>query len=188
MNPAMKGVVFTELLDWIERRHGVLVLDEVLLDAELGHGGAYTSAGSYDWREFAAIVRVAAARTDTAVPELLRAFGRDLFGVFARRFPGLLGAAPTAFDVLLGVEECIHREVRKLHPENELPLFHAERTPTGLVLEYSSSRPFADLALGLLEGCLAHFDTEADVQVSGDERRRRFCITQKEEGACRATR
>lgn len=173
----MKGVVFCELLDWIERCHGVEGLDEVLLDAELPHGGAYTTSGAYDAAEFEAIVRAFAGRTGAGPDEVLRAYGRHLFGAFARNLPDLLGDRSGALDVLEHVQSCIHPEVAKLYPEAELPSFEIEPLGNGIALEYRSTRPLAELARGLIEGCLAHFGEQGSVQVRGDAKRCRFEVT-----------
>ena len=51
-----------------------------------------------------------------------------------------------------------HGEVRKLYPDAELPTFTCDTsTPGRLTMLYRSSRPFADLAEGLIAGCVAHF-------------------------------
>jgi len=56
-------------------------------------------------------------------------------------------------------------EVRKLYPDAELPRFQASRRADGgLNLLYLSSRHFADLAEGLIEGCAEHFKQPLMVQ------------------------
>jgi len=173
----MKGVVFSELVDWIEQCHGVDVVDEVLLDAELPHGGAYTTAGTYDWREISAIVGSLATRVGTGSEEVLRCYGRYLFPVFAERFAALIGSATNPFDLLAGIGSHIEQEVAKLYSDSELPQFDVARTPQGLVLDYRSTRPFASLAHGLIEGCFDHFGVEAEVEMSGAGENRRFHVT-----------
>lgn len=172
----MKGVVFSELVDWIEQNHGVEVVDEVLLDAELPHGGAYTSAGSYDWREVLAITGVLAGRLGSSVDDVLRSYGRDLFPVFAERFADLVGSAKDPFELMADIGAHIEHEVVKLYVDPELPKFRAERTPQGMVVHYESTRPFAGLAHGLIEGCCRHFGVAADVRMSGQGTSRRFDV------------
>ena len=184
----MKGVVFSELVDWIEQRYGVEIVDEVLLDAELPHGGAYTTAGTYDWREVHAIVTALAERIDSTVDDVLRSYGRHLFPVFAARFAGIVGSATNPFDLLAGIGAHIEDEVVKLYADSELPRFRIERTSTCLVLDYESQRPFASLAHGMIEGCFLHFGADADVKMSGGDNRRRFEIHGATEATCPATR
>jgi hypothetical protein len=183
----MKGVVFSELVDWIEQRYGVEVVDEVLLDAELPHGGAYTTAGTYDWREVDKITGALAARLGCTADAVLRDFGSHLFPAFAQRFADMVGSATHPFDLLAAIGAHIEQEVVKLYVDTELPRFRAVRTPTGLVLDYESSRPFASLAQGMIEGCCRHFGVAADVSMTGEGHRRRFEITVAAEGTCHAT-
>lgn len=186
MTQRMKGVVFTELLDWIEQHHGVVLLDEVLLDAGLPHGGAYTQAGSYDCRELVAILDVAGRQLGQDRTTLLRSYGRHLFGVLAQQYPDFLAKAQNAFDFLTQIESFIHPEVAKLHHDAELPRFRIESLPNGITLEYGSVRPTAPLAHGLIEGCLEHFETAADIELRSEGERHRFLIT-RPEVACRET-
>jgi hypothetical protein len=55
----------------------------------------------------------------------------------------------------------VHTEVRKLYPTAQLPSFDVRQEGDTLVLHYRSSRPFADLAHGLIEGCIEHFADHA---------------------------
>ena len=42
----MKGLIFNELLDFVERHAGSTMLEEVLEEADLASGGAYTAVGN----------------------------------------------------------------------------------------------------------------------------------------------
>jgi hypothetical protein len=77
---------------------------------------------------------------------------------FASTYPHCLAGAKSSFDLLQGLDNVIHREVRKLYPDAELPRFEvAERTPLRMILIYASARHFADLAEGLIRACGRHF-------------------------------
>ena len=55
------------------------------------------------------------------------------------------------------VETYIHDEVRKLYPDAELPRFDCQHEQGEFVMIYRSSRPFADLAHGLVIAAVKHF-------------------------------
>jgi hypothetical protein len=60
----------------------------------------------------------------------------------------------------------VHVEVRKLYPDAELPTFDTSRTDDNtMVMVYRSTRPFADLARGLIEGCIVHYGEPVDVHM-----------------------
>ena len=89
----MKGVVFTEFLDMVEQRFSPDMVDDIIEDANLPSGGAYTAVGTYPHDEMVALVVALSARSGAAVPDLLRAFGEYLFGRFVQGYPGHFSAA-----------------------------------------------------------------------------------------------
>jgi hypothetical protein len=159
----MKGMMFTELGEWVERRWSADVLDDIIDACDLPSGGAYTAVGTYDHTEMVALVTALSEQVGTPVPDLVHAFGRDLFGVLATAHPAVLTDADSSFGLLARLEDHIHPEVRKLYPEAEVPRFDARPDGDVLVLDYHSSRPFADLAAGLIEGCAAWFGESIEV-------------------------
>ncbi len=97
------------------------------------------------------------------IPELVKAFGRYLFGRFVVLYPSFFAATPDAFDFL---ENHVHVEVRKLYPDAELPTFETVREGEHkLVMIYRSKHPFATLAAGLIEGCLSHYQVKAQTEM-----------------------
>ena len=91
------------------------------------------------------------------MPELFRSTGSTVRALRGR-YPHCLAGATSSFDLLQGLDNVIHREVRKLYPDAELPRFEvAERTPLRMILIYESARHFADLAEGLIRACGRHF-------------------------------
>jgi hypothetical protein len=179
----MKGVVFTEFLDMVEDRFSADMVDDIIDDANLPSGGAYTAVGTYPHEEIVALVVALSQRSGIAVPDLLKVYGEHLFGIFVRGYPAFFTGHTDAFDFLAGIEDIIHAEVRKLYPDAELPRFDVERRNNGkeLVLIYDSRRHFEDLAEGLMLGCVAHFggniDIRREVVGEGDARKERFILT-----------
>jgi len=160
----MKGVVFAEFLEMVEERYSLEVLDDVLQSADLPSGGVYTSVGTYPAEEMSSLVRELSRVTGETPPELLRAFGHQLFSRFARIYPHFVEAADSAFSFLETVETVIHVEVKKLYPEAELPVFDTTRDGDEcLTMVYRSPRRLSALAEGLMRGCADHFDEPIDV-------------------------
>jgi hypothetical protein len=179
---AMKGVVFTEFLEMVEARFSADMVDDIIDDAKLPHGGAYTAVGTYPHEEIVAMVVALSQRSGIAAGELLKVFGEHLFGRFVKGYPAFFDEATDAFTFLSGIEDIIHTEVRKLYPDAELPKFDVEHhDPKRLVLLYDSRRHFEDLADGLMRGCIAHFGGDVAIarETIGDGafRRERFTLT-----------
>ena len=161
----MKGIVFTEFLELVEREYSEELADQLITQTDPPSGGAYTAVGSYDHRELVKMIVALHRHTGRGVDELLNWFGKNLFEGLARGFPVFFEGKSTAFDVLQGIESVIHTEVRKLYPDAELPSFVVSRPVPGcLVMDYRSPRCMEDLAQGLIEACIARFGEPISVE------------------------
>jgi len=154
----MKGVVFTEFLEMVEETYSPEVVDEIIEGAELKSGGAYTAVGTYPHQEMIDLAGALSERTGELLPDLMQSFGHHLLGRFGQLYPEFFDGVSDTFAFLETLENHIHREVLKLYPEAELPRFDYVRPDDDtLILHYRSVRPFADLAEGLLHGCIEYW-------------------------------
>ena len=161
----MKGIIFTEFLEMIESGFSPALADHILSASDLQSGGVYTAVGTYDPQEMVQLVVQLSSTTGLAIPDLLRTFGKHLFGCFAVGYPHFFVGVDSAFAFLQNIEGYIHVEVRKLYPDAALPRFTYEAAdPQQLTMIYQSVRPFAALAEGLIMGCIEHFGEPIDVQ------------------------
>lgn len=149
-------MVFAELLEMVEARYSLDMVDAVLETA--GASGVYTSVGYYDDAELVALVGALASHTGTTAQTLLFAFGQYVFGRFLALYPSFFTHAVDASGFLQGLETHVHTEVRKLYENAHPPLFLWEPLGPGrYALEYRSQRALGDFAHGLLDACLAHY-------------------------------
>lgn len=158
----MKGIVFQELIEMMEEKLGPEETQTLLDRIQLQSHGAYTSTGTYNHEEIIKIVMELSALTKIEPKFLIQAFGDHLHKVFAKKFPSFF-AGKDLFSFINSIQEHIHVEVRKLYPDAELPEFKCQLTGEGdeLHLTYSSSRPFGDLAEGLLLASIKYFKEPA---------------------------
>jgi Haem-NO-binding len=161
----MKGIVFTEFLEMVEAKFGYETVDTILSMKPLPSEGVYSSVGTYSHTEM--VTLVVNLHEETKVPPtiLLETFGEYLFGSLFKAYGTMFSGLTNAFDMLSSIEKYIHVEVKKLYPDAELPTFIIEEhTPVKLVMLYQSERRMADLAVGLIRGCLKQFGEEATIQ------------------------
>ena len=52
----MKGLVFSQFTDMVEERFGPDLLERIISSCNLPSGGVYSSLGTYDFEEMAALV------------------------------------------------------------------------------------------------------------------------------------
>lgn len=149
----------------VEDQHGLDMVDELIEATLPASGGAYTSVGTYPMKELAAMVEELAQRLQVPVPDLLRAFGEYLFPKLAHGHPRVMEGVTDPFDLMETIEQHVHVEVRKLYDDARPPLFLTSREGRDhLTLTYHSERRLQDLAEGLILGCLAHFNVQAQVR------------------------
>jgi hypothetical protein len=177
----MKGVVFTTFLDLVETQFGDEVADRIIEESNLATGGAYTSVGTYDCDELIQMVVALSKHTDVPIPKLIFAFGQFLFKRFTETYPQLFSDADSAFDFLSKIHSYIHVEVKKLYPNAELPTIeHRFVDDHQMELVYKSSRPFADLAEGLIVATVEHFGEPITVvreDIGADGTQAKFHLT-----------
>ena len=162
----MKGVVFTEFLGLVEQKFSADMVDDIIDDANLPHGGAYTAVGTYPFPEMVALIVALSKRTGLEVPVLIHAFGQYLFGRFFVLYPAFINACSSTIELVSHIEHVIHTEVRKLYPDAELPSFEVEtHTAQRLSVVYRSPRCLADLAVGLIEGAVAHYGEQGQLHL-----------------------
>jgi hypothetical protein len=165
----MKGIVFTELLDMIGAIFGEKMVDDILDECELASGGAYTSAGTYDYKEMIAIVQALSARSGIPFKDLVHKYGYHLFSRFHDLMPQFFEKPEDAFAFLESIDQTIHVEVKKLYPDALLPKFTTDRPESNeLTMTYKSRCPFADFASGLIAGCINHFRENISIESKDD--------------------
>ena len=161
----MKGVIFTEFVEMVETRHSLRIADRMLDVA--ASGGAYTAVGDYDHRELHALVRSLAGQTGLTERSLRIEYGRYLFARLAKTYPNLVTPYSDCLSLLERVDDTVHAQVRKLYPDVHLPSFRTEKIGNdALRLTYQSDRGLADLAEGLIAGCIDYFEDDATLERS----------------------
>jgi Haem-NO-binding len=145
----MKGILFTDFVDFMERE----------LPAAAGEVGigAYSPLGSYPEDELLALVARASEAAGLPASDVLRRFGAHLFRTLATLYPVFVDGVGSALELLGGIETYVHGEVKKLYPDAEFPRFEVQASSEKLELVYRSRRPLADVAEGMIRGCIAWF-------------------------------
>lgn len=161
----MKGIVFTEFIEMAEEKFGMDTVERMIAGADLPNGGAYTAVGTYEHGDMMRMVQQLSTITGLGSSTLVQAFGQHLFGRFASGYPQFFAGLSSTFAFLPHVGSHIHHEVRKLYPDAELPTLDCKLlNPECMEMIYQSSRPFADLAEGLIRGCIGHFGEKLDLK------------------------
>lgn len=173
----MKGVIFTELVRFMEAVQSPAFADAVIEAAGVASGGAYTSVGDYPSGEALDLVAEASARSGVAAHDLCRLFGNHLYTRFQTLYPHIMINYTSADELLTHVGSHIHHEVCILYPDARPPHIEAAQTPEGLTLTYQSHRPMAAIAFGLIEQCMRHHEDSRTLEWSSSPDGRRATFT-----------
>ncbi|MCH2223416.1 MAG: heme NO-binding domain-containing protein [Crocinitomicaceae bacterium] len=161
----MKGVIFTEFLEMVEKEFGDEILEEVI--EESGLDGIYTSIGMYPKSDLLKMVSALSKRTKKEVSNIFQFFGLYLLESFTILYPSIFANTDTLFDFLEKAKELIRTEVRKIYPEAKLPNFETKRIDDKkFEIIYYSDLDLGELALGLIQGCLKQFKNEGQVKMT----------------------
>ncbi len=162
----MKGLVFTSLFEMVEEKWGDDMVDQLIDDVAPENDGAYTAVGKYPFEEFAAYVTALSKRMDLPFKDCAFAFGQWALPKFLTKVPEDHPEISGSWELIHAVHGVIHVEVIKLYPDAELPDFAIEAIDENACrLSYSSVRPLAHFAHGLLIGAVEHFKDGVNVEL-----------------------
>ncbi len=160
----MKGVIFNAVEEAVVRLYDEDTWDDLLDAAKLD--GHYTALGSYDDADLGALVGAACPMTGHEPHELIRVLGRHAFPHLADRYPELVDEATGTHDFLRRVNDIIHPEVLKLHPDAKPPSFEFEDLSDDVLrITYKSARKLGVLAEGLILGAGDRFGEHVEVTI-----------------------
>lgn len=158
----MKGIIFNMVEDAVVAEHGEVVWDKLL--AEAGVDGAYTALGDYPDAELVALVHAGSAALGVDTGDLTRHLGHAALLGLAERYPQFFAPHASVRPFLLTLNDVIHAEVRKLHPEAQPPDFWFDDSdPDTLVVHYRSRRRLCALAEGMIAGAATHYGQRAHI-------------------------
>lgn len=155
----MKGVVFIALNDMVEKRFGIDTWESILAQVAPECQGVYTSTEEYPDEDIIKFVSVISETLALPSSEITQTFGHYLFGELNRKYTLFSASCSTLFDFLGSIETVIHKEVKKLYINPNLPTLGCTVTDErNLLMRYHSPRKLCYLAEGLILGAAKHYD------------------------------
>ncbi len=160
----MKGIIFTEFLELVEEKFGLMMVDDIIEKSNLVSGGAYTAVGIYEFSEMLQLLQNLSKNTKLTIDDLLLVFSEHLFKALIKSHPNLVAHYKDPMNLLASIENHIHVEVQKLYPDAQLPTFEmVEKTPTKMVMIYKSDKALYVLGKGLMEETFKLFKVKGEI-------------------------
>jgi hypothetical protein len=148
----MHGLIFAELRKYTNGTLGHGSWPKLLEAAGVANK-VYMPLGVYPDHELAALVSTAATMTDRTVDETLEDFGEFIAPDLLELYGGLISRDWKTLDIIERTEETIHTVVRLRDSGADPPKLRSQRrTPTEVVITYSSPRRLCALAKGIVRG------------------------------------
>lgn len=160
----MKGIIFTEFLELVEEKFGLVMVDKIITESQLKSGAIYTSVGTYDFSEMLQLITHLSKNTKISKDDLLLLYSEHLFKALLRIHPNLVDHYKDPMDLLASIESHIHVEVQKIYPDAQLPIFELEnRNENQMTLIYKSDKALYMLAKGLMQEAFKLFKTLVEI-------------------------
>ena len=162
----MKGFIFTNFIEFVETNHGLEMVDEMITNCNLPSEGIYSSFSNYDFDELVSLLTYVSQKTNVNPEILLEKFGAFVFPYLIGKHSYIIEHFDNALDLIAGIENHIHIEVRKLYNDADLPTFRVvEKTTKKLTVIYNSSKGLTFFAIGLMKETLNHFNVNGSVSI-----------------------
>ncbi|WP_281558878.1 heme NO-binding domain-containing protein [Thalassomonas sp. RHCl1] len=160
----MQGSIYTALADMIVEQMGIEKWNDLLSQTRPASGGIYTSGEQYEDSELVNILVLLAEEKNIPLEKVVENFGRYLFKKLYDTSPVDVSKLDNLKDFLLAIDQVIHAEVKRLHPNAYLPKFEYEQnTPNTLTMYYSSKRKLCHASVGLILGAAKQFNEAIEI-------------------------
>lgn len=160
----MQGSIYTTFADMIIEKMGMEQWNELLEQTNPASKGIYTSGQQYDDSELINMVVALSEKTGVAPEKLVEAFGQYLFDNLYKSSPANIAHIDNLRDFLLAIDNVIHAEVKRVHPDSYLPKFEYENGKDGeLIMYYTSKRKLCHASVGLIFGASKQFKQEIKI-------------------------
>jgi hypothetical protein len=180
----VKGIIFTEFLELVEEKFGLVMVDKIINQSNLESNGVYTAVGTYEFSEMLQLISHLSENTDISVDDLLMVYSEHLFKALIKSHPNLVEHYKDPMDLLASIENHIHVEVKKIYPEAQLPTFELEeKTDTKMVMVYKSDKALYMLGKGLMLETFKLFKVPAEIdfeKLNEEGTEVRFTINKKQ--------
>ena len=159
----MKGIIFRLLESFVVEGHDMMVWDNALENCDLASKGIYIGTEKYPDEELFQLISYLSKQLQTSQDDILRQLGQYVFPSLYQTAFDVIKHAKRLREFLLMVDDVIHVEVRKLHPDAHLPKFDYMEHKTKLVMQYRSPRQLCHFSEGLILAAAEHFNEHVEI-------------------------
>ena len=122
----MKGAIFIAFNQMVEDNISMDIWEQLLTETQPESAGVYTSIEDYKDEELFAFISKLSRIIGVSVETLIEQFGHYLFSALNGKYPVFSQQQSDFFSFIKSIDEVIHKEVRKLYDNPNLPTLDCE--------------------------------------------------------------
>ena len=157
----MNGAMFNSLARFIDKNYPQVSFTDLCQKASL-KTNVFAELTWYPDKDFTKIMQALSEQTDTEITTLWRELGRETFSYFSDIFSDYMAEVKNLSDLITAVNR-IHHEIKRDGLGNPPRIEFKKTQSNHFEIRYSSERNLNDFFLGMLEGAVKHFQTDAKI-------------------------
>jgi hypothetical protein len=169
----MNGAMFNSLARFIDKNYPQVSFADLCKKASL-KTSIFAELTWYPDKDLSKIMKVLSDQAETELSNLWREFGRETFSYFADIFGDYMSEVKSLSELISNVNQ-IHHYIKRDGLGTPPRLEFRKASPEHFEIRYSSDRNLNDFFLGMLEGAVKHFQTEA--KILGRKARGKLIVT-----------
>ena len=169
----MNGAMFNSLARLIDKRYPQVSFTDLCRKASL-NTSVFAELTWYPDGDFVELVKGLSRATETDLSTLWRELGRETFTYFADIF-GDYARGVKSIGELITLVNTIHQHIKNDGLGTPPRLEFRKASPEHFEMRYSSERKMDDFFMGMLEGAVKHF--HSDAKILGKKERGKLIIT-----------
>lgn len=161
----MHGSMFVLLERFVESTYGRSTWTKLLKGSGVDHT-SFRMQEMYPTHEIFAILGYLGDYTEQPVFDLMEQFGEFMVPDLMRMYSTYVQPEWRTYEMLLNTEDAMHSAVRRQDNRANPPkLLVAKQSANQLLIEYTSKRRMAGVAVGIIRGIARHFHESDKVEV-----------------------
>jgi len=161
----MHGSMFALLERFVENTYDRSTWSKLLKESGVDHA-SYRMQEMYPTHEIFAILSCLGDSTEQPVFDLMEQFGEFMVPDLMRMYSSYVQPEWRTYEMLINTEDAMHTAVRREDNRANPPkLCVAKKSANQLMIEYTSKRRMAGVAVGIINGIAKHFHERDKVEV-----------------------
>lgn len=160
----MKGMVFTEFIEFAKQKFSCEACDKMLDKSKLDSKGLYLQTKDYNFEELLILLTNLEQIVNVPLSEIIESFGEYLFSKLLVMYPERVQKFSSSFDFIKNIEYIIEDGALNFHPDGRFPSFELiNETENELQIKYTSDKPLMELIRGLMTSCSKYYNENIDI-------------------------